>query len=174
MKLHLRDTWHQLSYGIGITVLPVTQHKWTHTHLNHSQTGQCSIHPPLRDGRLSWVDLGDIVRWFTCLLTVITRARCTATLLVETNVVVVVVVMTSPSGSAYKGRLSHANHIWNQRDNTTPFRQLSTVLLDKIIQMLKSHNWEQFTYSACKFFSCFNMKCRVRRHTGRHVSQSFR
>ena len=35
-------------------MLPSTRHKWTHTTLNHSQSGRYSVYLPKRDGRLSW------------------------------------------------------------------------------------------------------------------------
>jgi len=52
MKAHLKAMEHRSLAVWDRTVLPATQHKWTHHHLNPSQTGRYSIYLSRRDGRL--------------------------------------------------------------------------------------------------------------------------
>jgi len=54
VKLRLRATGCHLPYGIGITVLPATRHKWAHPALTPAR-GWYLIYLPQRDGRLSWL-----------------------------------------------------------------------------------------------------------------------
>ena len=69
MKLHLRATYRVSLATWDHTLLPATQHKWTH-HALIPARGRYSIYLPIRDGRLSWPGWNMFVKpvkYFVCL-----------------------------------------------------------------------------------------------------------